>query len=277
MKRDYSYFTKNVSEAETISSVLRSSSKWLNHAGLRDWLVTQYLRRNGPDMPMPADTSSGLAQALDDLRDVKEMTRLIDAEKEKKPEFKAWLEERPYMDLTLEDFAKFPPDSFGGIYYRYLVDNGYELNLSWGYEKPETDLDYIRIRSGQIHDFEHLMTGGGFNSLGEMLPYFFRQTNPFAHFSPELAARLSEIYLFGGYRLVLRAYLHYPQIWTVVVDLMQRGFRIGQESESSHMMRYEKALHLPIPEARDFLGYRHAEDVDTVEAGLIFAEGVGAA
>ena len=60
-----------------------------------------------------------------------------------------------------------------------------------------------------------------------------------------------------------------------MVDLMQRGFRIGQESESSHMMRYEEALHLPIPEAREKLGYRHAEDVDTVEAGLIFAEETG--
>jgi len=274
MKRDYSYFTKNVSETESTSSVLRSSSKWLNHAGLRDWLVTQYLRRNGPDMPMPADTSSGLAQALDDLRDVKEMTRLIDAEKEKKPEFRDWLEERPYMDLTLEDFAKFPPDSFGGIYYRYLVDNGYELNLSWGYEKPETDLDYIRIRSGQIHDFEHLMTGGQFNSLGELLPLFCRLSNPFRHYSPELAQAMSELYIFVGPRMVMRSFLHYPQTWPMVLELIQRGIAVGEASAPVYEMRFEDALHLPIPEARDKLGFVGAEDFDSEAMDLIFTEQV---
>lgn len=275
MDRDYSYFTSGVRAGESSSSDLRSTSKYLNHPGLRDWLVTQFLRRNGPDIPIPSDPVMGLTQALDDLRDEKELTRLIDAEKERNPKVRKWLdEERPYMGLTKEDFSKFDPDTFGGIYYRYITDNNYELNLGWGYEVPKDDLTYIRIRSGQVHDFEHLMTGGGFNSLGELLPYYFRLSNPFSHFTPELAAGISQMFIFGGHRLVMRAFLHYPQVWPTVLDLMQRGIRIGKASESTHMMNYEAALHLPIKEAREFLGFRHAEDVDTVEMDKIYTEQV---
>ncbi len=274
IKRDYSYFTDAVTQGESNSSSLRSTSKYLNHPGLRDWLVTHFLRRNGPDIPIPADTVMGLTQALDDLRDEADMKRLIEIEKERNPKVAEWLKERPYMGLKTEDFAKFDPDSFGGIYHKYITENGYQLNLGWGYEVPTDDLQYIRIRSGQIHDFEHLMAGGQFNSLGELVPYFFRLSNPFAHFSPEFAAGISQMYIFGGFRLVMRAFLHYPQVWPTVMDLMQTAMTIGQTSESTHMMRYEDALHLPIPEAREFLGFRNVKEIDTAEMDKIFTEQV---
>ena len=275
MERDYTYFTSGIRHAEPTSSNLQSTSKYLNHPGLRDWLVTHFLRRNGPDIPIPSDPVMGLTQAMDDLRDEAEYTRLIDAEKEKNPKVRKWLdEERPYMSLTKEDVSKFDPETFGGVYYRYIADNNYELNLGWGYEVPKDDLTYIRIRSGQIHDFEHLMTGGQFNTLGELLPYYFRMSNPFSHVSPELAACMSQMYIFGGHRLVMRSFLHYPQTWPTVLDLITRGIKIGQTSECTYMMDYESALHLPIPEAREKLGFRNAEDVDTYEMDLIYTEQV---
>ena len=275
MKRDYTYFTAGIRQAEPTSSSLLSTSKYLNHPGLRDWLTTHFLRRNGPDIPIPSDPVMGLNQAMDDLRDEKELTRLIDIEKEKNPNVRKWLdEERHYMGLTKEDFSKFDPDSFGGTYYRHIADNGYELNLGWGYEVPKDDLTYIRIRSGQIHDFEHLMTGGQFNSLGELMPYYFRMSNPFSHFSPELAAGISQMFIFGGTRLVMRAFLHYPQVWPTVLSCITQAIHVGKTSESTHMMNYEAALHLPIPEAREMLGFRNVVDMDTREMDLIYTEQV---
>ena len=42
------------------------------------------------------------------------------------PKVRRWLdEERHYMGLTKEDFSKFDPDSFGGIYYRYITERLY--------------------------------------------------------------------------------------------------------------------------------------------------------
>jgi ubiquinone biosynthesis protein Coq4 len=275
MNRDYSYFHAGIQEVPTQSSSLVSSSKYLNHAGLREWLTTQFLRRNGPDLPIPSDPTNGLAQALRDLRKPELMQRLIDAEKEVNAPFRAWLEERYLSPLTEDDFAKFPADSFGGRYYRYIKEFGIKLNFGWTDTAPRNDWEYIQIRNGQIHDYEHLMTGGDFNSLGELLPYFVRLSNPFTHLSPEIAKEMSAIYIFGGYRLVMRAFLHYPETWLTVIDLMRRGFDIGLASEPIQMMRYEDALHLSIPEAREMLGFRKAEEVDTAAMDLIFTERSG--
>lgn len=272
MNRDYSYFQKGVTAVPTESSQLVSSSRFLNHPGLRDWLTLHLLRRNGPDMPVPSDPTRGLAQALGDLRTPERMQALIDAEKERNEPFRAWLEEAYLSPLTEADMAKFPKGSFGGEYHRFISEHGISLNFGWANVKPESDWQFIQMRNGQIHDFEHLMTGGQFNSLGELLPYMVRLSNPFTHLTPEVATELSLIYLFGGNRLIFRSFLHYPDSWTTTLRMMERGIRIGMASDPIMMMRYEDALHLSIPEAREMLGYREAEDFDSEAASAIFTE-----
>jgi hypothetical protein len=48
------YFNGAIKPVATESSVLVSSSKYLNHAELRNLIVQEMLRRNGPDMPNTA-------------------------------------------------------------------------------------------------------------------------------------------------------------------------------------------------------------------------------
>ena len=52
------------------------------------------------------------------------------------------------------------------------------------------------------------------------------------------------------------------------------GVAVGEASASVYEMRYEDALHLPIPEAREKLGFVGAEDFDSVAADRIFTEQV---
>lgn len=274
MDRDYSYFKSGILQAEPTSSTLLSTSKYLNHPGLRDWLATHFLRRNGPDVPIPSDAASGLLQSLDEIRDDAEFQWLIDAEKERNPSFKAWIEEKWLSTMQVEDFAHFDPESFGGIFYRYMVENGIALNLGYKDPKPKSDIEFIKIRSAQIHDYEHLMTGGSFNSLGELIPLFSRIANPFSHYSPEMAMNIAPHYIFLSYRMVMRAFLHYPQTWPTVLQLIERGITVGRASASVYEARYEDALHLPIPEAREMLGFVGAEDFDSAAMDLIFTEQV---
>jgi ubiquinone biosynthesis protein Coq4 len=271
--KDYSYFHKGIKPVETTSSFLRSSSKYLNNADLRNWMMTHFLRRNGPDQPIPADPTLGLSQSLEAMRDTDKVLSLIAREKTINPKFKTWVEARYLSTLTKQDFAGYPAGSLGGAYYKYLMDFGFELNLGFkAMPPPCNDLEYIYYRFAQIHDLEHLVTGGGFNSLGELLPYFVRLSNTHQHMSPELAQFLCEIYIFGGTRLEMRSCLHYPTTWLTVIDLMRRGIAIGLASESIIMMRYEDAFHLPIPEARVLLGVRNAEDIDTADEDEVFTE-----
>jgi ubiquinone biosynthesis protein COQ4 len=273
--KDYSYFQKGITKVATDSSTLVSSSKYLNNPRLRDWMMTHFLRRNGKDQPIPPDTTLGLVQALEEIRDLPHVLKLIDREKTLNPKFAAWLEERHLCRRTKADFAKFKPNTMGGLYYKYLVEYGFELNLGRGENlpAPSSDLEFIFLRFGQIHDYEHLITGGQFNSLGELLPYFVRLSNTHQHMSAELAQFFTEIYIFGGTRMVMRTALHYPTAWLTVMDLMRRGIAIGLASESILMARYEDALELEIPAARELLGIRNATDMDTAHDDSVFIEG----
>jgi ubiquinone biosynthesis protein COQ4 len=264
------YFLKDVRKTLSNTAGLVSSSKYLNEADIRDWLALHYLRKNGPDLPTPSDTSNGLVQALHRIRDFATLDRLIAEEKEKNAKFRAWLEAKPMCRHTVDDFAQYEPGTVGGLYYRYVVDNNFQLNLGWRFPTTDEDREYILFRSGQIHDFEHIITGGGFNTLGELLPYFTRLSNLHANLSQELASALFPLYVFGGFRMVFRAALHYPATWLTVVDLMQRATRIGLNSECILMARFEDVFHLTPVEAREVLGIRHAEDLDTAEVSGIF-------
>jgi len=70
----------------------------------------------------------------------------------------------------------------------------------------------------------------------------------------------------------VRTMLHYPQVWPTCVNAIQRGMRVGQESDALFLARLEDYFHLPLDEARAALGVRGAVDVNTDEAGAFWAE-----
>ena len=270
------YLMTSVKPVATHSSVLVSSSSWLNQPLLREWISTQYLRRNGPDRLTASDTADGLIALLGELRDRDKVAALIAREKEINPRFRAWLEARYISQLTREDFAGFTPGTVGGIYYRYQVEHNIQLNLAREMIVPKDDFDFIRFRFGQIHDYEHIVAGGGFDTLGEVFPYFVRLSSTFTHLSPDLALAFGDLYILGGFRLPLRAGLNYPETFLGVLDCMARAIRIGMNSDPVFMARFEDVLDMTPAQARGALGIRLAEDVDTAAASRVFDDLAGA-
>ena len=121
-------------------------------------------------------------------------------------------------------------------------------------------------------EFEHILCGVGFNYMGELVPYWYRLTNVFKFIqNKELAGELCALHILGSLRYTVRTALHYPQIWPTCVETIQRGMRVGQESDALFMAKMETVFDLPIEEARKRLGVRGAVDVDTHHAGEIWA------
>ena len=270
------YLMTSVKPVATQSSVLVSSSPWLNHPVLRDWIATQYLRRNGPDRMTASDTADGLIPLLGELRDPARVAALIAREKDINPRFRAWVEERFISQLRREDFAGYAPGTVGGIYYRYQVDHNIQLNLAREMIVPKDDFDFMRFRFGQIHDYEHIVAGGGFDTLGEVFPYFVRLSSTFTHLTPDLALAFGDIYILGGFRLPLRSALNYPECFLSVLENMARAIRIGMKSEPVFMAKFEDVLELTPAAARVALGIREAEDVDTAAVSRVFDDLDGA-
>jgi ubiquinone biosynthesis protein Coq4 len=260
-KPDYSYLMQGIQQIPTQSSVLVSSSKYLNDPRIRDWVSTHLLRRNGPDVPTPSD-SIQLVQILREVQDIDHINDLIAAERLQNPELDAWFAERFVSDFSLEDLKAFGPDTVGGIFYTQLINNALDVNIVPPFT-PRNDFEYFQLRAGQTHDLEHILGGGGFDFIGELVPYYMRLTNLFVHMSPELAGELSAFSIFGSTRIITRAVLHYPQTWLITQNAMERGAKVGRDSKPIYMMKFEDVFAMTLDDAREALGVYGVEMVDT--------------
>jgi ubiquinone biosynthesis protein COQ4 len=269
MNQDIPYLARGVSQIATLSSVLVSSSPYLDNPRLRDWIATIVLRKNGPDKPPPAEMHE-LLGILDELRDYGRIEEMFAAERKVNPLLDAWFEEYHISRFRIEDLKDYPPDSIAGIFYRQMTDGNYEIQIV-PFAEPKSQLEFFNLRSGQTHDWEHILTGGGFNFMGELVPYWFRLANVPRHFKDQhLAREVNMIQIFGSLRYLVRTQLHYPEVWPCALGCIERGMKVGRDSDALFLKKIEDVLHLPLDEARAALGVRGAVDVDTEREGAFW-------
>jgi len=263
---DIPYLARGVNLLGTDSSVLVSSSKYLNHPKLREWIAFIALKKNGTDFP-PAAEMHQLLTFIDELRDFDHIEHMITEERKVNPRFDAWFNEWHVSNYKVEDLKDCSPGTVGGIYYKTATEGNYDIQIVPDY-KPKTQWQFYSLRSGQTHDYEHILTGGGFNYMGELIPYWFRLATIHTHIqNKELAGEMSVLSIFGTMRYVIRTMLHYPQIWETALDCIQQGIRIGRESDPFWMAKMEDVWHTPLDEARAKLGIRGAVDLETQKEG----------
>jgi ubiquinone biosynthesis protein COQ4 len=263
------YLFRGVSQIATDSSVMISSSKYLNNARLREWIAMIALRKNGPDMPPPAEMHE-LLGILDELRDYDQIEEQFRAERKVNPALDAWFEAGHVSTYKIDDFKDYAPGTLGGIFYKQMTAGDYEVQIvPWS--EPKSQLEFFNLRSGQTHDLEHILTGGGFNFMGELVPYWCRLTNvPRFFHDKHLATEVNLIQIFGSLRYTMRTSLHYPEVWETAIGCIQRGIKVGQESDALFMQKIEDAFHLPLEEARAALRVRGAVDIDTSREGAFW-------
>ena len=109
-----SYLARGVMPIGTESSVLVSSSKYLNNPRLRDWLTMIMLRKNGPDMPPPAEMYA-LLPILEELRDHARIEEMFAAERKVNPLLDDWFTEGFISTYQIEDFKDYAPGTLGGM------------------------------------------------------------------------------------------------------------------------------------------------------------------
>lgn len=269
---DIPYLMRGMQAIGTESSVLVSSSPYLNDPRLRDWIATAFLRRSGKDVPTSADAYK-MHVILKDILPLDRIEELFTEERKRSPELDRWFSEGFSSNLDKAELLALPPGSLGHVFGRYLVDHGFEVDIVPRFE-PRNQFEYYSLRSGQTHDFEHIVTGGNFDILGELVPYFARLSNVPRFLSAELAGLVNTGQLLGALRLVSRTGLHYPAAFPAVLAAMQAGTRVGEQSGPIFMAKYEDVFHLPIAEAREALGIRGVgeRNVDTAQASLEWEE-----
>jgi len=258
---DVPYLMRGRKEVTTESSVLISSSKFLNDARIREWVVSQNLRKAGDDVPLTYGIPS-LIQAIRELQDHERIETLFNAARKDWPELDRWLDERFLANLKKEDLEGYAPDTVGGVFHSYLVRQNLQIDIIPTFE-PKSAFEYFFLRGVQIHDFMHILGGVGFDYMSETIPAFMKFGNLFRWFSPELAGLLNVQNTFLVMPGITRTLLHYPGSFMAKWKLAQQGMLIGSTSDPFFLHRYEDHLDLTPAQAREKFGVRNVVQIDT--------------
>ncbi len=268
---DIPYLSRGAVSVTTSSSMLVSSSKYLNHPVIRDYVVNESLRRNGLDLPFTYFIP-GLLTALEEVQDKARIDSLFAEARRGWPALDAWFAERPSCDLTKQRLAKLPPDSIGGILYSHVMSKGLDLEIVAPYDTT-SDYDFWRLRSAHYHDLHHLLFGASFDHFGEIPSIFGRVSSYDKFFAPELAGELNVLSTFVMMSLIPRTHLHYPEFSSTLWFHIERGMRVGRDSDAWFLARYDDYLHLTPVEIRAAIGLRGVEEFDTTEESRRWGEG----
>lgn len=211
------YFNGGMEKIETDSSVLVSSSKYLNHQELRHLIAQEMLRRNGPDLPTTAFIPE-VAQILMMLEDFPRLMELFEEEKARLPQFKAWCDNRSLSDFKKDDVRHCKPGTLGAALFNWMETSGYELDVFYRELVVVNDLTFYLRQAALNHDIEHLVTGFGPNHGGEVALLNANMYSRVRYFKPELAAFFNRIQAYLKAKTVMKDALHYPEAFALNIE-----------------------------------------------------------
>ena len=224
---DFDYYNGAIRKIPTESSVLVSSSPYLNHAGLRALVAQEMLRRNGPDVPNTAFIPE-VAQIFHELEDHAEILRLFEEEKKRLPEFRQWLERRQLADFKVEDVKGSAPGTLGAVIYDFLANSGYQIDHFFQGMKIETDFDFYLKQRTYTHDIEHMITGFETDHAGEIALLAANARAFYQYFRPELAAFFNRVGAYLKAKTTMKSALFYPESFKIELDAEDFGAQQGR-------------------------------------------------
>lgn len=221
------YFNGAIRKVETDSSVLVSSSKYLNHGELRALVSQEMLRRNGPDLPNTAFIPE-VAQILIMMEDFGQVMQLFEDEKARLPRFREWCEKRALADFKKDDVKDCKPGTLGAALYDFMVNSGYELDIFYREIQVVNDLTFYLRQTALTHDIEHIVSGFGPNHGGEIALLTANMHGKTRYFRPELAAFFNRVQVYLKAKTIMKDGLHYPEAMALNLEAEFRGAEQGR-------------------------------------------------
>jgi ubiquinone biosynthesis protein COQ4 len=267
------YLGRNIRTVQCTSSIPQSSSKWLNNAMIREVLPIWLLRRNGEDFPVEADHTLGLGAAFEQVLPEAEASALFIEELKINPALSRHVAEDRHPGWNNEQFLNYPEGTVGGIMGHQIRNHGFDLTLGMG-PLPEdlTPYQYFRRRARLVHDFEHIVTGGQFTSIGEIVVTMARVANMTEHLSPKLAAAVNAYQAFSGLRMFTRALLNYPEAFATALKCMEQGIHVGRNSPPFWQFCWDEVFEMTPAQARRHFGMPEVDFIESMRDEAIFRE-----
>lgn len=255
-KSEVEYLKGGMQPLATESSVLVSSSKYLNSAAMRNLVAQEMLRKYGTDLT-PAYFIPEMNAAFAEVTDYAYIASLVAAERERLPEFASWLDRRFISDFSVERVADFRTGTLGEQVNAF-VNSGFDIDFMFK-GQPADDYQYWLKRFIQSHDIQHMVTGFDVTPIGEYALIQLNNTNYYDYFSPELASELTRqttLQVTCGW---MRANLHYPCTVPLLLDALALGREMGRGlSKPLFYVKWEDYWDNSIAEIREDLNIQGA-------------------
>ena len=149
--------------------------------------------------------------------------------------------------FTLDDLSHCPTDSLGGALYKFVVDNGFDLEVldrdALGLSDLPYPLDFLNARILQCHDIWHMVADHKTSGLHEVSVSGFQM----AQFGHQYSS------MFLGMVLAKVAFTS-PDAFTFTLDTILTGYRHGRQTPPLLGVEWEKIWERPVPEIRQSLG-----------------------
>jgi ubiquinone biosynthesis protein COQ4 len=216
------YFNGGIKQITTESSVLVSSSKYLNNSELRNMVAQEMLRRNGPDMPNTAYIPE-VAQSLMMLEDFGRIMALFEEEKARLPRFKEWCDKRALADFKKDEVKDCAPGTLGAALYDFMANSGYELDIFYREIQVVNDLTFYLRQTALTHDIDHIVSGFGPNHGGEIALLNATLHSKARYFHPELAAFFNRVPTYLKAKTLMKDGLHYPEAAALNLEAEYQG------------------------------------------------------
>jgi len=235
-------------------SVPMSTSKYLNSPLFKHAFSMMALRRYGPDLPFTWDIPE-MSRGIADITDYFSAADAITAEREKNPQFDAWIGERKTIRIDVEDVARCAKGTLGHAVHEFITQSGMTMRFVMNYD-AQSDYEFLMQAIGYSHDLQHLLTGFGPNHAGEHALAVMNVTANARLLSPELAHEASINNSFVSSALYARTLFNYPGGVSLMMEATRRGIEAGQAiTMPLFMVDYTKYLDTPMDDAAAELGF----------------------
>jgi ubiquinone biosynthesis protein Coq4 len=256
-KADADYLMGSRKPLTTESSILISSSKYLNNARLREVFAAEGLRKYGSDLPDAYLVPEAL-QAFGEVTDHAQLFGLLEREKRQKPELAAWLDARFISTIKAEDVAHCAPGTLGARVHDFIAKSGLEIDFMYRGD-PKSDFEYFTKRRTQAHDIEHMVTGFDTDPIGEFALIIATAQSYAKYFSLELSQELSKFSMFLVATGLMRHSLHYPKSYALFLEAFAMAVQLGNDLKRPlFYVKWEDYFDWPMQEIRRELNIRQA-------------------
>jgi ubiquinone biosynthesis protein COQ4 len=235
-------------------SVMHSTSVFRNSPLFCHMFLNMSLRRAGDDVAITWDIPD-MVRGIADVQDWAANSHHIQIEREKNPEFAAWLDARKMLEFDPDHLASCAPGTLGNAVHEFIEASGMEM-FFMRTDPPAGDFEYIQKMMVNAHDISHIVSGFGTNMAGEHAINSMTVASVYKYFSPEVALAIGKAANTTCSTFFANKLYNYPQGVPVMIEAMTLGLAAGQAVKMPlFMVDYDPYLEMPLDDVAADLGF----------------------